>query len=386
MTSARSGGEGQGTSVLGVSWVQREGEPIGDEVDMPTFKEHRNVEWERKGVIRILSIDGGGVRGVIPAVILGKLKEHLGGKEIWECFDAVTGTSTGAILASMLFARKEVEGALQKAALYSPEEASEEYLKLANQIFPSSTSVRGWRKALCGIVPLYSAAPLESKLVTALGEQTLSDTLKPLLVPAYDLRSSSLVFFSSMDKVRGNLPLRDVCRATSAAPTYFPAKSLEGPNLNILAIDGGMAANNPVLHGMAHVFKSPKNFPGPVEKMLVLSLGTGEGGRESKDRSKLASRGRFGWVMHLVDVMMGGTSHAQHLSANKTLTGANYLRLQAVGLSREDMRMDHGDPKHLESLRKKVEQHVCVQEHGKNVYETWEDRLKDFAEKLLEVQ
>lgn len=241
---------------------------------------------------RILSIDGGGIRGILPARFIQAIEEAASAPAA-SMFDMLAGTSTGGIIAIGLLA------GLPAKAL------GDFYIQRGPEIFP--TGLLRKARALDG--PIYDAKPLEDALHDILGNTWLSETKGPeLLVPAYCLSIPDNWFFKSW-KARGthldpgdvqnNLDflLKDIARATSAAPLYFePASSWPMSHNQILKmIDGGVFANNPA--GCA-IASAARLWPG--EKLLVVSVGTG-------DHSAPISLGNGGAVdvgLKIVDILM----------------------------------------------------------------------------------
>ncbi len=165
---------------------------------------------------RILAIDGGGIRGVIPAKVLVKIEEQTG-KKIAELFDLIAGTSTGGILAAGLC----VPGPDGKTPKYAASELLDLYKLRGKKIFASSLP----RKVLSVLVGSeYSSGGLEAQLESYLEDWRLADAVTGLLITSFDMRAGEAWFFSrrraKADTTR-NYKLRDVARATSAAPTYF---------------------------------------------------------------------------------------------------------------------------------------------------------------------
>ncbi len=166
---------------------------------------------------KILSIDGGGIRGVIPAVVLEYL-EHVTGKSVSSCFDLVVGTSTGGIIAAGL----TVPDSSGKPK-YSASDMLEIYTKHGGEIFERSF----WRgiTSLGGLADeQYSEERLEQLLADYFKDTTLKDCLKPIVLTTYDIERRKPYFFKTRrakDQPDRNHYLRDATRATSAAPTFF---------------------------------------------------------------------------------------------------------------------------------------------------------------------
>lgn len=221
-------------------------------------------------ITRVLSIDGGGIRGILPALILATVERQTG-KRIYELFDLVAGASTGGIIAC----------ALTKPDPMTASEMASVYIDDGPRIFACSPA----RAALSTVKgSKYDDAILGSILLKKLGNAKLSDCLTDMLIPAYDLEAREAHFFKSWKAQNlfvpvGETPadsdflLRDVARATAAAPTYFEPvviPSISGKMYSL--IDGSITASNPAMCAVASV---KKLYPG-TKRIVLLSLGTGQ--------------------------------------------------------------------------------------------------------------
>jgi predicted acylesterase/phospholipase RssA len=180
--------------------------------------------------MRVLSIDGGGIRGIIPALVLAEVESRTG-RRAAELFDLVAGTSTGGILACAL-TRADPQSAAELVELYRTE---------GPKIFRRSLGQRV-RSAGGLLEEKHDDAALDDALSRYLGSRRLSDATTRVLVTAYDLQGRQPYFFKSWREDRDG-PLRVVARATAAAPTYFEPVEYGGRSL----IDGGVFATNPAM-------------------------------------------------------------------------------------------------------------------------------------------
>ncbi len=281
--------------------------------------------------VKVLAIDGGGIRGIVPTLLLMALQERLQ-RPVVDYFDIVAGTSTGGLLASGLCA----PGADGRPR-YGLEKILGFYTQDCHQIFHRSEawkvlSVDGMAK------PKYPADGMEAFLRDRFGDLRLSDACKPLVLVSYDLERRVPMIFSSLlaaQDLDRDFLLRDACRATTAAPTYFPAalvKSLAGRERAL--VDGGVCANDPVLAGFV---TADRHFPGrPVR---VLSLGTGNL-TGPIDGQAAQHWGVAGWALHILEVLADGQSAMSDASFHRMLGGGPaYHRLQPrlpAGLGRLD--------------------------------------------------
>src|SRR5215218_831037 len=191
--------------------------------------------------MRVLSIDGGGIRGLIPAIVLTEL-ERRAGRRVWELFDLIAGTSTGGILACALCA-PEALPASELVKLYEDE---------GPDIFSRSLFQR-IRSADGLLDEKYDDAALDRALERFLGTKRLAEARPDLIVPSYDTALPGPYFFKTSKAKEtpqtDDFRLSTVARATSAAPTYFePVGDREKALL-----DGGVFATNPAMCALAEV-------------------------------------------------------------------------------------------------------------------------------------
>ncbi len=277
------------------------------------------------GTVRILSLDGGGIRGLIPAVALGRIATalNLPGSALADQFHLIAGTSTGGIMAAGLCAPgRHRHGPADLVALYTDQ---------GEAIFP--TAAKTTYNPLAGAK--YQAAALEAVLEQRLGEMQLSEVAPELLVTAWDLeRARPKVFASWRARLTSSedFRLRDVARATSAAPTYFPPVIIESLDANYdraqrryALADGGVFANDPAALALA---EARRLFP-RADRAMVLSLGTGT--RITRmDGDKAQRAGVLGWLPGLLDIFMDGASAlVEHeLMLRQARDELAYFRLQ----------------------------------------------------------
>ena len=268
----------------------------------------------KESVRRVLSIDGGGVRGIIPALVLVHLERQTG-QPASELFDLMVGTSTGGILALALSLHNEAGepllGAKRMVALYERHGA---------EIFEQSL----WRKVrtVGGIFEeAYSHKALEAVLEYYFGDRTLSQCGIPAMVTSYDIQHRRTVFMKSWHPDHAALLCSEAARATSAAPTYFEPANLQWADEKRTLIDGGVYMNSPAVSAYA---EARKLFPD--EPIAMLSLGTGELTRPIPYEEARTWGGAL-WVMSLLDCMLDGVSKAADHQMRLFL-GDHYLRLQ----------------------------------------------------------
>jgi uncharacterized protein len=262
---------------------------------------------------RILSIDGGGIRGIIPGQILVILEDKLKAKtgnenaRISDFFDLIAGTSTGGILTcSYLMPGENAPGQAVRPK-FDARQVVDLYLKRGSEIF--SIPLRHKLRTAGGILDeKYPAAPLEKALKDYFGDTKLSELVKPCLITSYDIKHRQGHFFTQHDAVQKkgwDFLVRDVARSTSAAPTYFETANTKSlTDVSYPLIDGGVFVNNPTLCAFAEVYSEFKTTP---DQMVVLSLGTGYS-KQEYDYDKAKNWGMVQWVKPLIDIMMSGVA------------------------------------------------------------------------------
>ncbi|XP_056169574.1 uncharacterized protein LOC115685894 [Syzygium oleosum] len=331
-------------------------------------------------IVTVLSIDGGGVRGIIPGTILAFLEsklQELDGPDsrIADYFDIIAGTSTGGLVTAMISAPNK-----DHRPMFAACDINKFYLEHCPEIFPQKnrndlmSSIISSVDAITG--PKYDGEKLRSIVNGLLGDNTLSQTLTNVIVPAFDIKRLQPVIFSTNDARANplkNARLVDVCIGTSAAPTYLPAhcfktRDKNGKTRSFDLIDGGVAANNPTLVALSHIRRESllqneefKNINlRETDQILVLSLGTGVAKYEEKYSATEASRwGLINWIFHngftpLVDIFSDASSDMVdiHLSTLFQFLHCkyNYLRIQADTLTGEESSVDVATPENLQRL------------------------------------
>ncbi len=300
--------------------------------------------------IKVLSIDGGGIRGIIPAMILAKIEE-MTSKPICELFDLIAGTSTGGIISLMLTVpSKENNG---KPA-YTANDLIKLYTENGKKIF--SSNIFHKIISMDGISEeKYPADGIESVLKEYFGEVMLSEALTNIIVPAYELTLREPFFFKSVhakdtSKVNKDFYMWQVARATSAAPTYFEPCKLQigqkdGADYYAL-IDGGVYANNPGMCAYAESRVLYKDTP----DILMLSLGTGELNRcipynEAKDW------GLMKWAKPILSTVFSGVSETVDFQLGQILTDNRYYRMQASLAQLGSDAMDDASKENIHELK-----------------------------------
>lgn len=315
----------------------------------------------------ILSIDGGGIRGLIPAIILVELELRLAAsgriRPIAHYFDVIAGTSTGGIIAAGLTCPHPDGGGTPACTASNLVDL---YEQEGLEIFPSDPFSR-IRRALFNPASIfderYDATPLEQKLKARLGERMLSEALTTVVITAYDITERKAKFLtngrSGDGKPSDDYLFHEVARATSAAPTYFEPALVQNFTLesNETLVDGGVFANDPSL---CAVFEA-KKLGYLDEELHILSLGTGTNNREYA-YSDARNWGAFGWIdpargAPIISVLMQGQSSTTSYQMQR-LYGDRYLRLDCE-LNNASDELDDASPRNLLDLRREAEKIIA---------------------------
>ncbi|WP_054741441.1 patatin-like phospholipase family protein [Cellulosilyticum ruminicola] len=286
-------------------------------------------------LFRILSIDGGGIRGIIPATLLVYLEECLqknsSNKDarIADYFDLIAGTSTGGILTALYLTPDE-----NNRPRYTAQNALDFYLNYGQTIFYKSF----WHTliSLNGLLGAkYSPKHLNELLQNIFGSLRLSEFLKPCLIPSFDIKNNRALFFNQTDCLfynKDDFFVRHIIRATTAAPTYFPVAQINScENTSFSLIDGGVFANNPALCAYTECQKLTNHYLSPND-ILILSLGTGVSHKNLYTRF-LNSGGVTQWAFPLFDILLSSNAEIVHhklkvLYDDDPRIDDNYLRIQ----------------------------------------------------------
>ncbi|MDF5716596.1 MAG: patatin-like phospholipase family protein [Rhizonema sp. NSF051] len=329
---------------------------------------------------RILSLDGGGIRGLITAVWLDRLEKELG-KPIKDHFNLIAGTSTGSILAC------GISLGIPASQLVNI------YKHRGEEIFPQLDSLRrtikfikhlptqgldqqlycdqGLKKVL---QEEFQRAKIPEKYISKISPpenenakggdlffkdiRYLNGNELTTLVTSYDTLNRKAVIFDSREDNYNEIPMWEICKASSSAPMFFPAHIMEMKNGNaepytIPLIDGGVIASNPTACAIAEGMKATKNLKltiedfVPIEDFVVVSLGTGDSNR-SISIKQAKNWGIYKWSYHITNVLFDGVSQAMDHIATSMLPRETYFRFQA---KLEKDSLDDVSPENLNALQ-----------------------------------
>ena len=317
-------------------------------------------------LIKVLSIDGGGIRAIIPAAILAEVERRTE-KPIAELFHLIAGTSSGGILAL---------GLTKPGPDGKPEYAAEDGVRLfsaeGGRIFARST----WHKihSVWSVEDQkYQSDGIEDVLSDYFGDARLKDALTDVLITSYEIERRTPFFFKST-KARDaeepgyDFPMWQVARATTAAPTYFEPLRIETDDQSeyYALIDGGVFANNPAMCGLAEA-----KAMHPDDEFLVASLGTGEL-TQPLLYEKTKDWGLRQWAQPIIGISFDGVSGTVDYQLRQLLPATKYFRFQAKLYECNDD-MDDTSPQNIRALQLLAE----------DLIESNDEALDDLCQQLV---
>lgn len=333
----------------------------------------------------ILSIDGGGIRQIVPAMILKYIEE-----ELWKIsktyrlsdfFDLFVGTDMGGILASVYVIPDD-----KGRSKYDSQEALDVFLKHGSEIFDVSI----WKrlKSMGGMTDeKYSSRKLEALLNDLMGDNRLGDAVKPLMLTAYDVRNRQSNIYSYTDAKNPirNFYLRDLCRASAAIPTYFETARVESETGTPFSlISGNLFAANPTMiaYAEARKFDFSKILNNPqkplyplAQDLFILSIGTGKV-KNPYYYDSVKDWGNLNWLKPMIDITYSSNSETVDYQLrqlyNTTSVSDDYYRLnpKLVGKSSE---IDDASEENIRNLVAISEEYI----------KTHKSELDQVVEKLI---
>lgn len=301
---------------------------------------------------KLLSVDGGGIRGLIPALWLDHIDAALrrqGSGAVNDCFDLLVGNSTGALVVCGIAAGK------------SPAEIAGLYRQAGRLIFPATIkrlASRARRLPRDGLsAPKYDARGIERVLRSVFGDLRLGQLRGRVMLLSYDTISRSPVFFKNFLPEHADIPVWQVCRASTAAPTFFPAYVTRIDGREMALIDGGVVANNPSVSAIAEALRHDPDLRAPHD-LLMLSLGSGNH-NQPITASQAREWGALEWAVPILGVLFDSSASANDYVA-RHLIGEGYFRIQAE-LDRDTDTLDDASPATLDKLQAKAMQVLTAQ-------------------------
>ncbi|OGO86820.1 MAG: hypothetical protein A2Y22_03900 [Clostridiales bacterium GWD2_32_59] len=294
--------------------------------------------------INVLSIDGGGIRGIIPAMILDYIYKTIN-MPTHKTFNLISGTSTGGIIA-MGITRPNDKGENK----YTPDDMVNLYEKEGEKIFQKRSY---FSEILELIEEKYDIKALKNVMDHYFEKTYLSQTLTDVIIPSYDMKNGEPYFFKTSkakENRKKDFLVSDICCATAAAPTYFEPYSLNGK----VFIDGGIFANNPSMCAMAEICKGNLK----MEETLLVSIGTGD--RIKKyTYEEVKNWGMINWVRPAINISINGNVQTADYELNQMLNKKNksYYRLQ-VELDEKSIDMDNSSKENIARLKNITKKYI----------------------------
>jgi patatin-like phospholipase/acyl hydrolase len=302
---------------------------------------------------RVLALDGGGIRGVLPALLLQEMERRTS-KPIPELFDLVVGTSTGGILALALTAPRTGDRftpadlvklyETQGGRIFAPWPQTNDAVKLAEDVIERVLHIPApdphtpglplsWTRAI--LHPKFGGDGIEAALREVLGTATLADIKSPYVaVTCYELETRALRLLRSWEAATtpsADFPVWQAARATSAAPVFFPPATITTADgqATVHCVDGGVCVNDPAVLALAEARRLLREIGSPNRDVLVISVGTGALPSSSLPYAPVANAGLLEWIKHgLMDVLMGSGAFAANFELGELLADDRHFRLQ----------------------------------------------------------
>lgn len=327
---------------------------------------------EEKKIFKILSIDGGGIKGLYSARILEKFEKKFNCVSS-DHFDMICGTSTGGLIALAL------------ASKISAEDICKFYEAKGELIFPKQKDIKVpfvgkidkglWKQIALG--GKYSNQGLKESLEEIFADKKIGDSNNLLCIPSYSITEAKPKVFK-YDHKEGNLSrdnnakMVDIALATSAAPTYFPMAELPYYN-NEQFVDGGVWANNPTLVGLLEALNSFVGKNKEYDKISILSLSSLSitGGKPTGLKNERSFKD---WGADLFETSMNGQAYFTDFFMSKVKEISDieidYMRIPSANVSKEQeslIQLDVANSEAFQLMRIKADDQALVFEKTKEI-------------------
>ncbi|TXE07904.1 patatin [Gelidibacter salicanalis] len=327
---------------------------------------------EEKKIFKILSIDGGGIKGLYSARILDKFEKKFNCK-VSDHFDMICGTSTGGLIALALSSK------------ISAKDICQFYEAKGEIIFPKHKEIKipfigkinkgFWKQIAFG--GKYSNEGLKKSLEEIFGEREIGDSNNLLCIPSYSITEAKPKVFK-YDHKQGDLSrdnkakMLDIALATSAAPTYFPMAEIPLYN-NEQFVDGGVWANNPTLVGLLEALNCFVGKGKAYDKISILSLSSLSitGGKPTGLKNERSFKD---WGADLFETSMNGQAFFSDFFMTKVKEIADveidYLRIPSASVSKEQeslIQLDIANEKAFQLMKIKADDQALIFEKTKEI-------------------
>lgn len=320
---------------------------------------------------KILSLDGGGIRGIIPAAILAHLETRLQKEKgdenlrIADFFDLLAGTSTGGII-TCLYLTPDKSTVKDNYGLFRPKYSAAQVLDFYLELGPASFH-RSFQQLFMSGLGLFKSRYSEDALYElskrTMGESYISEVMKDCLITSYEMNTRKALFFSKYNVKKygdaADYKLCDIARSTSAAPTYFsPARIYAKDKTDRHLVDGGVYANNP---SMCALVEAVKLWPElSVKDYCMISIGTGKTDK-SYQWEKTHKYGYISWLQPIIDVLTSSVAETVDFQMHQLFTSSsvpqNYIRIEPPLLN-ADTRMDNASAKNVQALKEAAQSYI----------------------------
>lgn len=330
----------------------------------------------------ILSIDGGGIRGVLPAAVIAHLEKRMQAEcknsqlRIADFFDLLSGTSAGGILTCLYLT--PVDGRLNNRPKYSAQEILDFYTELGPLLFRRSPAYL--LKSGFGLFrSRYNEQALYDFSKKIVGDSYISGVLKECLVTAYDLSSRKALLFSRHATTKygdmADYKLCDIVCSTSAAPSYFiPTQIFAKDSSPRHLVDGGVYANNPAMCTLVEAKKLWPNSPG--SEYFMISAGTGKVIKPYHYRHT-RHFGYIHWLNPILDILMSSVAETVDYQARQIfdINGIpqNYIRIEPPLLT-ADIRIDKASRSNILKLQSAAQHYI---DHNTSLFDSICKTLSD---------
>lgn len=321
--------------------------------------------------MNILSIDGGGIRGIIPGKVLVEVEKQIQeitgdeNKRIADYFDLIAGTNTGALLTLGLLAPDK-----SGKPKFSTEDLLDIHMLWGDVIY----DVNFWKKMI--LTDNVDGGTFDNSffkeiLGDVFCDLELKDLLKPCLVSSFNIRDNRPELFNKLEAElhpKSNFYIKDIAYAASATPTYFePAYIKSKANLPMTLVDGGVFANNPAMSSYA---EARRRFGTSAPEIKILSLGTGFA-MNSITFGEAKQLGLFNWARPLISMMMSGSIQTVHLQLSQLF--------EAAGAGEKYLRVD-GELNHADSdfVNARPENMKKLEDDADEIVAQYSDKIREF--------
>lgn len=316
--------------------------------------------------VRVLSLDGGGIKSIITLKILDYVETKTG-KRTTELFDLISGTSSGGLVSLYFSIPDENNPSKSK---YSAAEIIKLVEEDSQTIFKPRPLTRVVGQSTVQLFkPAYPLKNIDSAMKSRFKDLKLSDAPGNTLIISFDTQVTKPFCFKTYDKKVNSAFMREAGMATSISPFYFdPILYKDNENREHTLIDGGLAAKNPAMYAYTEA-----KLLYPNSKIMLVSLGAGYQQKERYSYNRMKGWGFVRFILPTIVFMLDGTANANAEYIEKLTSydkDDSYIRLQPVYNKRYDKfnnRPDDASQKNMENLNRIADQYI--QDHRKELDE-----------------